>query len=366
MITCNDLQSPALCIEQTHVEANLRAVVAALEGQIRRWRPHVKTTKIPEILDKVLETGVTRFKCATSREAECLLQRAFRPVDLLVAMSHRGANLIRITQLAERFPQHQISLLCEDPDHAGEVRRVGNRLGLYLDLNPGFHRTGIPLNELERITATVEAATPVLRGLHFYDGHIRDRDPQVREERAHRLYSDFLKRAHQIQNHSPEPLELCTSGTPTFLCALSYRAFQDWDHTVSPGTVVYWDTTSEDFQIPGFQFAATVMTRVLSRPAADRVTCDAGSKAVDAACGDPCAQVREYPNLVALTPSEEHLPLQVLEGKRPRSGDLLHLIPKHVCPTVNLADYAILLRDGRIDKVVPVSARGHECELLNA
>jgi D-serine deaminase-like pyridoxal phosphate-dependent protein len=66
---------------------------------------------------------------------------------------------------------------------------------------------------------------------------------------------------------------------------------------------------------------------------------------------------------VAQTPSEEHLPLrqarQDAEARPPRGSGLL-LVPRHVCPTVNLAEQAVLLDGGRVVDVVAVSARAHD------
>ncbi len=132
-------------------------------------------------------------------------------------------------------------------------------------------------------------------------------------------------------------------------------------HRVSPGTVVYHDLRYEQ-QIEDLELspAAMVLTRVVSHPTAGIVTCDAGSKAIAAEAGDPCAYVLGYPGLEALQPSEEHLPLRVRAGARPPRGAPLLLIPRHVCPTVNLAEQAILVEDGRLREVVPVRARAHE------
>ena len=90
------------------------------------------------------------------------------------------------------------------------------------------------------------------------------------------------------------------------------------------------------------------------------VTCDAGSKSVAAEAGDPCAHVLGRPELVARTPNEEHLPLHVSAGPRPARGTMLQLVPRHVCPTVNLAEEAVLIEDGEVRDVVPVAARAHE------
>ena len=63
-------------------------------------------------------------------------------------------------------------------------------------------------------------------------------------------------------------------------------------------------------------------------------------------------------------PSEEHLPMQVSSGAVPAVGEVLYLIPRHVCPTVNNFDAALLVRNGEIQSVEKVSARGREMPLL--
>ena len=173
-----DLQTPCLLIHLDRVRHNVSRMQEMLKGDMNRWRPHVKTTKVPEILSLLMEASVRRFKCATSREAQVLLDQANEPVDLLVAMAHRGANLQRIVALTKTFPTHSFSMLSEDPDHASDVRRAG--LGVYVDLDPGYHRTGIPLGNRQRIMATVESAGAALRGLHYYDGHLHRHGARVR------------------------------------------------------------------------------------------------------------------------------------------------------------------------------------------
>jgi D-serine deaminase-like pyridoxal phosphate-dependent protein len=69
--------------------------------------------------------------------------------------------------------------------------------------------------------------------------------------------------------------------------------------------------------------------------------------------------------LTALSPSEEHLPFAVAEGAAtPRVGELLYLLPRHICPTVNNFDRALIVRGGTIELEEKVSARGHEAPLL--
>lgn len=348
-----DLQTPTLLIDLDAVEHNLARMRALLGGDLRRWRPHVKTSKVPEVLRLLLDAGVRRLKCATSREAEVLLAVAEEPIDVLVAMAHQGANLDRFAALARDHAGHHFAMLSESPEHAVRVREGGMRV--FVDLDPGYHRSGIGFDQRRRIDAVIAAAGSGFAGLHCYDGHLPDRAPQERAAAARAIYADLCALARSLGSD----LELVTSGTPTFAIALAYEPFRQFDHTVSPGTVVYWDLNSDRLGLDGFHFAVTVQARVISHPAADRITVDAGSKAIDAAVADPCAQAQGAWRLRALRPSEEHLPMQLEGGERPPLGTLLRLVPAHVCPTVNLADRAVLHRGAEVVDIVAVAARGH-------
>ena len=131
-------------------------------------------------------------------------------------------------------------------------------------------------------------------------------------------------------------------------------------HRISPGTVVFHDARSQ-FDNPDVDLrpAALVLSRVISHPATDIVTCDAGSKSVAAEAGDPCAFVLGSDALEAMSPSEEHLPLRC-SGVLPLRGTNVLLVPRHICPTVNLAEQCVLLDGDVPPRIVPVAARAHE------
>ena len=177
-----------------------------------------------------------------------------------------------------------------------------------------------------------------------------------------RARRDLLALVARLAQAGTAPAEIVTAGTPAFRHALQYGPFRSagFVHRVSPGTVVFHDARTE-IENPGIGLvpAALVLTRVVSHPAADIATCDAGSKSVAAESGDPCAYVLGDSTLEALKPSEEHLPLRV-RGDRPARGTTLLLVPQHVCPTVNLAEQAVLVEAGTAPRIVPVAARAHE------
>ena len=176
-------------------------------------------------------------------------------------------------------------------------------------------------------------------------------------------YSRLVELIAYLKRGGIEVQEVITSGTPAMPHALNFAPFcgGEFVHRVSPGTIVYNDRNSLK-ELPGYGFvpAALVLSTVVSRPRENRVTCDAGHKAVSADAGVPTCDVLGRPGLVGLKPSEEHLPIEVRSGETPSRGELLYLLPAHVCPTVNNFDKAVLVRGGKVEEIVPVSARGHE------
>lgn len=357
--------SPALVVYLGPLRHNVARIIELCGGDADRWRPHVKTIKIPAVMRELARAGVRHFKCATTREAAVLLDTLEREgvgdADVLVAYPLVGPALQRLARLAAQHPAARIAVLCDVPE---AVRDVPAGVDVFLDVNPGMDRTGAPLEDAQRIQATARAAGERLRGLHFYDGHLHQDDRGERALAVHAGYDRLLELARALERAGNPCGELVTAGTPAFADALAYDGFGAAGtphHRVSPGTVVFHDARSEE-RCPelGLRPAALLMTRVVSHPAADLATCDAGSKSLAAEAGEPCASVLGRPDLEAQKPSEEHLPLRGLPGALPVRGELLQLVPRHVCPTVNLAEEAALVDGGRLVDVVAVSARAHE------
>jgi len=205
--------------------------------------------------------------------------------------------------------------------------------------------------------------------LHYYDGHLSSLAMDEREKTAHKGYDRLMSVVEAFERAGIEIGEIITAGTPAFPCTLSYAPFDGsrFIHRASPGTVVYNDCSSLA-QLPldyGYRPAAIVASTVVSRPSQGRFTCDAGHKTVSADAGSPTCAVLGHPELLPSKPSEEHLPIDVADGSSmPALGDALLLVPKHICPTVNNFDHAIIIEDGLVVRVEPVTARGRETPLM--
>jgi D-serine deaminase-like pyridoxal phosphate-dependent protein len=364
----DDVLTPALVVYPEFIASNIERTLALLGGNADRWRVHIKTAKLGHTLRMLVERGIRNFKCATTLELLVACQRG--AADVLLAYPSVGANARRAREIADQFPEVRISVLAENDEQVRQWR--GSRVGIFLDINPGMNRTGIAQSHGDKVLTLARAVGDAgleFRGLHYYDGQYGGLEVRERTEAAHRGYDSLVKLATEIERSGVNVPEVITAGTPTLPCSLAYEAFRGrgFLHRVSPGTIVYCDATSLA-QLPsdyGYRPAVLVLTRVVSRPRAEIVTCDAGHKAVSADAGVPTCVVMGHPELTPLPPSEEHLPMALEErAAGPQVGEALYLLPRHVCPTVNNFDCALLVRDGQIESVEKVSARGREAPLL--
>ncbi len=350
--------TPALLVYPELVEANIRATVALLKGDADRWRPHIKTAKIASVIRQMIAGGVRCFKCSTTLELLTACEGGAE--DVLLAFPVTGANARRALALSMQFPNTRISVLIEAPEQLQPW--LGTSVGIFIDVNPGMNRTGISQERTADICGLAQQAGEAFRGLHYYDGHV------ATIEAGHAGYDQLIEIVKAVTAGGHAPGEVITSGTPATPAALSHQGLASgpFRHRISPGTVIYNDTTSLT-QLPnlGYVAAVAVLATVVSHPAPGLLTCDAGHKAVSVDSGVPNCRVVGQPDLKPLKPSEEHLPLTTA-GEVPTIGSQLYLIPRHVCPTVNNFDEALMVVNGEIRGVERVTARGHEGSAIQA
>jgi D-serine deaminase-like pyridoxal phosphate-dependent protein len=361
------LLTPALAIYPEIVDHNIAVTLRLLDGDANRWRPHVKTAKLGFIIRRLAGHGIRQAKCSTTVELETACEAGMN--DVLLAYPVVGAHAERVRKIADAHPGARISVLAENPAQTAAWR--GCRVGIFIDVNPGMNRTGVEqehIPEILDLARAIESAGLAFRGLHYYDGHLASQPMAEREALAHHGYDRLMEIAAAAERAGFRLEEVITSGTPAFPCSATYGPFRSggFVHRASPGTVVYSDMTSQA-QLPaewGYRPAALVVSTVVSHPKPNRVTCDAGHKSVSADSGVPTCEVAGRPDLRPLKPSEEHLPIEVTDGFEPPAiGEALYLIPRHVCPTVNNFDDALIVSQGRVAGLERVTARGHASPL---
>lgn len=354
------LSTPALVFYEAKIRRNI-ARMGEILGGFDRLRPHIKTHKCREILDMQTASGVSRVKCATPKEVHFAAQAGVR--DILLAYPIVGPLAHQVAAIQRDYPALTLHVLV---DHAAQVEPLAKacaalrvEVGVMVDVNSGMNRTGIG--------AGTDAFALVDRirdspGIHFAGLHSYGSPPApgAPEERA-----SVYRRALQTVIDTRRGLESKGIAVPRVVAGNSIdfelAARLDGVDEVSPGTWILWDRGYESLLPDRFVFAALVLGRVISRPTSTLFAVDAGYKAVSADPAIPHAHVLSVPGSEVVGRWEEHLLVRLpAPSPQPTVGEVVYVVPVHVCSTVNLWDEAVVVNAG--GEVVgrwQIAARGH-------
>ena len=350
------IPTPALLLYPDRIQANLQRMIR-MAGSAERLRPHVKTHKLPQIIQMKLAAGIHKFKASTIAEVEMTLAAGGR--DVLLAYQPVGPNVRRLATLMRRFPDAKLSTLVDDAANLATISRTAAAenivLPLYVDINVGMNRTGILPGPaaLQLYRDLCKAPGVRAAGLHGYDGHLRAADPKDLEVAADQAFAPVWAMREQLLGEGLPVPNMVVSGTPTFALMAQKGGVE-----VGAGTTVLWDFGQEGV-CPDHHFdnAALLMARVLSKPAPGLLCFDLGHKAVGSEMPHPRVRLIGLEDAEATTHSEEHLVVKTARADQYQVGDVVYGIPRHICPTVALHSAVWAVRDGAAAESWPVVAR---------
>ena len=348
------IDTPALVLYKDRIQQNIAAAKEMIKD-VKLLRPHVKTNKIAEVCSMMMDAGIDKFKCATIAEAEMLAM--IEAKDVLLAYQPVGPKAKRLLLLAEQYPKTKFSCLLNDPDTAvhlsGLFITAGKTIDIFIDLNTGMNRSGIQSAAALALFENLQALPGIrVAGLHAYDGHVTDTELQQRQENSNTAFHEVMLLAAAIELKTKKPLTIVAGGSPTFPTHIK-RNIQ-----CSPGTFVFWDWGYKHL-LPDepFEYAALVITRVISIVDGTRITTDLGHKSVAAENPLPRVHFLNAPDLVPVSQSEEHLVLKVPDSSSFKVGDILYGVPVHICPTVALYEKAVVIENNLATTTWRVIAR---------
>lgn len=356
------IDSPTLVIYLDRVLRNIDKVIE-IAGSPQRLRPHVKTHKTPQIIDLHLQKGIDKFKCATIAEAEMCAMQGAKSVLLAHQLTFPKYN--RWLRLVQKYPNTNFASIVDNKKTINDLitLAIQNKVvfEVFLDVNNGMQRSGIPLNEnalkLCRTIATSDYLT--LGGLHVYDGHILDGEFEKRLEHGNhdfKMVTDFVLTLQQYNIDIPE---IVVGGSPSF----PVHAHRE-NITLSPGTYVFWDKGyHKKFPDIPFEFAALVISRVISKIDDETICVDLGHKSIASENPHPRVYFLNCEVEQFIIHSEEHLTIKTPDAKYLQVGDVLYGIPHHICPTVNLTDYLTIIDNGKATQSWEVVARKRKITL---
>ena len=355
-----EVDTPALIVDLDAFEANLGTMADAVAGRGVRVRSHAKTHKSVDIARRQVAAGAVGMCCQKVSEAQVLVDGGI--ADVMVTNEVVGVR--KLDRLAALAGRARIGVCVDDAENARDVdaaaRRAGTRIDAYVEIDVGARRCGVAPGEpaLALARAIKGCANLDFAGLQAYQGSAQHfRAMAERREAIERAASDANQTRRLLESEGIDCPRVTGAGSGSFMFEVASGVYDE----IQPGSYIFMDADYARNEwaapLPRFRHALFVLATVMSRPAADRALLDAGLKASSVDSGMPI--VWERPGLRFARASDEHGVVEIAPGAAaPALGERLMLVPGHCDPTVNLHDWYVCVRDGVVECVWPVSARG--------
>lgn len=369
------VDTPSLVLDLEAFEANLRAMQAWADRHGVNLRPHGKAHKCPEIARRQIALGAGGICCQKVSETLPFIEAGIDDIHI----SNEVVGPAKLALLAQVARVARISVCVDDAGNLADISaamvRAGAQVEVLVEVDVGQGRCGVSDAALVLALARQARDLPGVSfgGLQAYHGsaqHIRGHAERAaiaaRAAQAAAGYAEHLRAAgiacDRITGAGTGSAEFdAASGVYTELQAGSY-AFMDGDYGAND-----WSDAL------AFRNSLFLLTTVMSAPTADRFVVDAGLKSTTVESGLP--RIAESVGLQYTAANDEHGVLQVIRPAADSSsseavsradtahasvrlGDTLRLIPAHVDPTFNLHDQLVTYRNGVVEGVWDIAARG--------
>jgi len=363
-LTKATIPTPALVVDLDAFEANVKKMADHCRQAKCGFRPHAKTHKCPAIAQRQMAAGALGICAATVPEAEALAAAGIRGVLLtspivdtgkigrMVALASSGADV-----MLSIGSQKQTTLLAE----AAEAAKVD--IPVLVDLDVGDRRTGTfpgePAVELAKQIGRSKRLQ--IKGVQAYAGHASHTVGfEARQKVSREAIGKAVETKKLLQKAGFDAQILSGGSTGTYNIDSAIDGFTE----LQVGSYVFMDV---DYRRIGgadgqtvyadFQPSLTVLTTVVSAAHLDRVSVDAGTKAVDTTTTHR-PEPKNRPGLVYAKMGDEFGAVTIEGGgKLPELGDRLEFIVPHCDPNVNLYDRIYACRGDKVEAIWPIAAR---------
>ena len=363
-MTREEIPTPALVLDLARFERNLGRMAKHVARSGKQLRPHAKTHRCPEIARRQIAAGAVGVACAKLGEAEVMAATGLR--GLLITTEVVPADKIhRLVQLVRTAPDTMV--VVDHPDNAREIARAARAAGVVvnvlIDVDVGGRRTGAqpgePAVALAREVASLNGLR--FRGLQGYAGQCAHVMGWEARREASRAAMAPLAETRRRVEAAGLAVEIVAGGsTGTFDIDVEMPELTE----LQSGSYCVMDLDYRRIgdrrsdSLTEFEMALTVIATVVSVPTHDRAMVDAGLKAFSTDKPFPPEAV-ERPGLDYGFAGDEHGRLTVRDPDRPpRLGERIEFFPPHCDPTINLYDRIFAVRDGKVEDVWDVAARG--------
>ena len=342
--------TPCAVIDLDIVDKNIAHLQALCDNAQLANRPHIKTHKSPVLARRQMEAGAIGITCQKLGEAEIMADAGIK--DILIATNIIGAARSgRLAALQRRTP---LKICADNPVSLGlyaDAGRIAERpVCVIVECDTGQKRAGVVTPNETVALAKIVKDNPWLEfgGLMFY--------PPLGGWPTTQRFLDIAKEG--LTGLGLVTNIISTGGTPN----LANIGHLNGATEHRSGTSIFNDRMMMAAGVADIaDCALSIYTSVVSRAEDTRGILDAGSKTFTPDTGglDGFGLILEHPTAKIYKMAEEHGFLDVSNCEtKPSVGDVLRVVPNHVCVVVNMFDQIVAVRDNKIVDILPVAARG--------
>jgi D-serine deaminase-like pyridoxal phosphate-dependent protein len=350
------LDTPALVVDISALLRNIETLHAFFRDRDAKVRPHVASHLCPAIAHKQIAAGGTvgGISVATVGQAEVFAQRGFD--DILIA--NEVVTRRKIERVCAMAGECSVTLACDSPDNVRDlsdaVAAKGVDLGVVVDVHTRLERPGVEPGRPAADLASVIARSPSLRfrGLMACEGAVDTSDPDLAAQSRAGIQR-VLDTRQMVEGEGIDVEVVSVGGTHNYETAGDMPGVTE----VPAGSYALMDAGHRDSR-PQLESAARVLGTVISRPEPGIAWLDVGQKAIGIDMGLPVVESLDGVTVRSLSAEHGGLVLESEAGEALELGDRVWLTPRDIGTCVNLYDLMNVARDGRLEAVWDVEARG--------
>ena len=352
-----ELDTPALVIDVAALEHNIETLHSFFRKAPAKVRPYVPAHRCPAIAHKQLAAGGTVGGVCVGVVGGAEVFAASGVADILVTSEVVTTQKMR--RLCALAHHARMTVAVDNPQNIHDLSEMAQQsrvtLGVAVHVRARGIGAGVPPGaeavELARVASRSKGLS--FQGLMAYEGPMLDGSPEelARESRA--ALQPVLDTRQMVERAGMDVRMVSVGGTHNYEIAGVMSGVTE----VQAGSYALMDHRYAKHR-PQFRSAARVLATVTSRPDSETVITDTGQKAIGADLGLPAPDGVQGLEVVSL--SAEHGTLKPLSPAASRLdvGDKLWLVPFDIGTCVNLYDYMHVIRDGKLEAVWDVAARG--------
>jgi D-serine deaminase-like pyridoxal phosphate-dependent protein len=353
-----ELDTPALWVDLEKLDRNIQKMAAELAAVGVAWRPHIKGIKVPAIAHKMVAAGAIGVTCGKLGEAEVMAAAGIG--DILVANQIVGSQKAARLAALQRHADVKAAVDCVEnvEELACAAQAIGVVTGVLIEINSGMNRAGVlpgkPVVDLARVIDQTPGVR--LRGLMTWEGHNLGFSDRAEKEAGIRQSIQQLLDSVEECRQAGYPIEIVSGGgSGTYLVTSKIKGMTE----VQAGGAIFCDQSYQQWGVP-LEPALFLRSRVTSRPAPDRLICDTGFKTHTRGFNAPqpvafaakSVVLSAEHGIITLMPGEEE------KNKRLKVGTTFDLMPGYGDATVYLHDTLYGVRNGVVETIWDISARG--------